>query len=243
MSAIKEYKKTAAYWNYPEVPYGPALRELIRSDDVVADIGCGVGVVSQFMAPLCKQVLAIDKNEAVLQSLAQDLKEKSIDNVNPVHAFWPDMPAHEWDVAVAIYHYHFAHTTLEVETLLRKTRRGGLIINRGLKEREGFHQKISEDLGLQERPDGCVDSCYVRGRLEQAGFQVTCDQIFHDFGQPVDSKEEAITFIRNQFRLDEKYNDKLDEIALKYVEIIDGQMVLPIKRFNCMLRFTSPAHR
>lgn len=240
MSYIEEYKKAAVYWNYPEVPYGQAMREMIRPDDVVADIGCGIGVVSQFMAPLCKQVLAIDKNEEALQSLREDLQEKSINNVKPIHACWPEVSAEDWDVAIAIYHYHFGYTSLEIETLLRKTRRCGLIISQGVKERESFHQKLGQELGLQDRHSGCVSSCYVRGRLEQAGFQVTCEEIFHDFGQPVDSKEEAVAFLRNQLRLDEAYEEKLNEIALDYVEHIDGQMVLPIKRFNCLLRFTVP---
>lgn len=240
MTFIREYKKATAYWNYPEVPYGPALRELIRPDDVVADIGCGIGVVSQFMAPLCKQVLAIDKNEKALQSLRKDLEAKSIRNVKAIHASWPDIETEDWDIAVVIYHYHFGYTGPEIDTLLRKTRRGGLIIHQGQREREGFHQKISRDLGLQDRYRGCVGSCYVRGRLEQAGFQVTCDEIAHDFGQPVDSKEEAIAFLRNQLRLEEVHEEKLNEIALDYVENIDGQMVFPIKRFNCLLRFTVP---
>ena len=240
MSSIEAYKKAAAYWNYPEVPYGQFLRELIRPDDVVADIGCGIGVVSQFMAPLCKKVLAIDKNDEVLQSLRRDLTEKSIGNVKPIHACWPDVPEEDWDIAISIYHYHFGYTGLEIETLLRKTRRGGLIINQGLKERESFHEKLSQELGLPERFSGCAGSCYVRGRLEQAGFHVTCEEIVHDFGQPVDSKEEAIAFLQNQMRLDERHNERLNEIALDYVENIAGQMVFPIKRFNCLLRFTVP---
>jgi len=240
MGHIEEYKKAAAFWNYPEVPYGQALREMIRPDDVVADIGCGIGVVSQFMAQLCKRVLAIDKNEEALQSLRKDLQEKSVDNVKPIHARWPDVMAEDWDVAVAIYHYHFGYTGLEIETLLRKTRRCGLIISQGVKERESFHQKLGQELGLQDRHSGCVSSCYVRGRLEQAGFHVTCEEIIHNFGQPVDSKIEAVAFLRNQLRLDESYEAKLKEIALDYVENIGGQMVLPIKRFNCLLRFIVP---
>ncbi len=243
MSYIEEYKKTTAYWNYPEVPYGQALREMIRPGDVVADIGCGIGVVSQFMAPLCKRVLAIDKNEQALQSLQKDLQEKSIHNVKPIHACWPEVPTEDWDVAIAIYHYHFGYTKPEIDALLRKTRRCGLIISQGVKEREGFHRKLSQELGLQDRHSGCVSSCYVRGRLEQAGFQVTCEEIVHDFGQPVDNKEEAIAFLRNQLQLDESYEEKLKKIAFDYVENINGQMVYPIKRFNCLLRFTVPGDR
>lgn len=240
MSYIEEYKKAAAYWNYPEVPYGQALRDMIRPDDVVADIGCGIGVVSQFMAPLCKLVLAIEKNERALETLRKDLQEKSITNVKPIHACWPDIETEDWDVAIAIYHYHFGFTSHEIDTLLRKTRRCGLMINQGPKERVSFHKGIMQHLNLKDRQSACVGSCYVRGRLEQAGFEVSCEQIEHDFGQPVDSLEESVAFLRNQLFLDETYEERLKEIAFDYVENVNGQMVLPIKRNNCMLRFFVP---
>ncbi len=97
-----------------------------------------------------------------------------------------------------------------------------------------------QHLNLKDRQSACVGSCYVRGRLEQAGFEVSCEQIEHDFGQPVDSLEESVAFLRNQLFLDETYEERLKEIAFDYVENVNGQMVLPIKRNNCMLRFFVP---
>jgi len=40
-----------------------------------------------------------------------------------------------------------------------------------------------------------------------------------------------------QLRLEEDQRQRLSEIVLNYVEYVDGQMVLPIKRYNCMLQF------
>lgn len=231
------YKKATSFWNYPEVPYGPALREMVRPTDVVADIGCGIGIVSRFLAGIGHRVIAIDQNEVPLEVLREDVKRLGLKNIEVVHAKWPEVQSDDWDVAVAFYHHRFGSTSLAIETLLRKTRRCGVIVNQGVRPREGFYEDLGREFGLTEQPGSCVESCYVRGRLEQAGFTVTCEEIFHDFGQPVDSKAEAVAYAMKQLRLEEKQRHRLDDIVLNFVEYVNGKMVLPIKRYNCMLRF------
>ena len=140
-------------------------------------------------------------------------------------------------MAVAFYQHRFGFTSLEIETLLRKTRRCGLVVHQGKHPREGFHEAFGREFGLTEQDESCVESCYVRGRLEQAGFTVTCNEIFHDFGQPVDSKAEAVAYVMKQLHLDEHHRQRLEEIVLNYVEYVNGQMILPIKRYNCILQF------
>jgi hypothetical protein len=112
-----------------------------------------------------------------------------------------------------------------------------MVVNQGVRPREGFYEDLGREFGLPGSSASCVGSCYVRGRLEQAGFTVTCDEIFHDFGQPVDSKAEAVAYVMKQLRLEEPHRKRLDEIVLKYVEYVNEQMVLPIKRYNCLLQF------
>jgi len=231
------YKKATSFWNYPEVPYGPALRAMVRPTDVVADIGCGIGIVSRHLAGISSRVMAIDKDENALKILREDLNRLDIKNIEVVHARWPEVHTDDWDVAIAFYHHQFAFTKPEIETLLRKTRRCGMVVNQGIRPREGFYEDLGREFGLMEQANSCVGSCYVRGRLEQAGFTVTCDEIFHDFGQPVDSKAEAVAYVMKQLRLEEHQRQRLDEIVLNYVEDVNGQMVLPIRRYNCMLQF------
>ena len=67
------YKKATSFWNYPEIPYGSALRRMILPTDVVADIGCGIGIVSRYLAPFCRKVIAIDQDETPLTVLREDL--------------------------------------------------------------------------------------------------------------------------------------------------------------------------
>lgn len=237
-TSAEYYKKATAFWNYPEMPYGPALREMIRPTDVVADIGCGIGIVSRYLAGICSKVIAIDKDETALKVLNEDLRQLGVENIEVVHARWPEIQTDYWDVAVAFYHHQFGFTGQEIETLLRKTHRCGMIINQGVRPREGFYEDLGREFCLTEQAHSCVGSCYVKGRLEQAGFMVSCDEIFHDFGQPVDSKAEAVAYAMKQLRLQEHQRQRLEEIVLNYVEYVDGQMVLPIKRYNCMLQFS-----
>ena len=238
LSSADYYKKATSFWNYPEVPYGPALKDMIRPTDVVADIGCGIGIVSRYLAGISSKVIAIDKDENTLKVLNQDLHQLDLGNIEVVHARWPDVRTDDWDVAVAFYHHQFGFTGLEIETLRRKTRRCGVIVNQGIRPREGFYEDLGREFGLTDQDNSCVGSCYVKGRLEQAGFRVTCEEIFHDFGQPVDSKAEAAAYAMKQLRLQADQRPRLEEIVLNYVEYVDGQMVLPIKRYNCMLQFS-----
>ena len=237
-SSAEFYKKATAFWNYPEVPYGPALRGMIRPTDVVADIGCGIGIVSRYLAGLCRRVIAIDRDETALDVLRAELSGEDCGNIEVVHACWPQVQTDDWDVAVAFYHHHFGYTGEEIETLLRKTRRGGIIVNPGIRQREGFCEDLGPEFGITNLQKSCAGGCYVRGRLEQAGFDVTCEEISHDFGQPVDSKEEAVEYAMRQLRLEEHQRPKLEERIMFHAEEVDGQLVLPIKRFNCLLRFT-----
>lgn len=237
LTSADYYKKATSFWNYPEVPYGSALHEMIRPTDVVADIGCGIGIVSRYLATISQRVIAVDKDENALKALKEDLHRLGLENIEVVHARWPSINTDDWDVAVAFYHHRFGFTSLEIETLLRKTRRCGLVVHQGKHPREGFHEAFGREFGLTEQDESCVESCYVRGRLEQAGFTVTCNEIFHDFGQPVDSKAEAVAYVMKQLHLDEHHRQRLEEIVLNYVEYVNGQMILPIKRYNCILQF------
>ena len=236
-TSAEYYKKATSFWNYPEVPYGPTLRGMIRPTDVVADIGCGIGIVSRYLAGISRRVIAIDKNENALKVLSEDLTHKGPDNIEVVHAHWPEIQTDDWDVAVAFYHNRFGTTSAEIETLLRMTRRSGIVVNQGIRPREGFYENLGREFGITEQTESCMGSCYVRGRLEQAGFRVTCTEIFHDFGQPVDTKAEAVAYVMKQLRLEEQQRLRLEDIILNNVEVVDGQMVLPIKRYNCMLQF------
>ena len=51
------------------------------SDSKVLDFGCGTGLLSERLAPLCKQVVAVDTSEKMLDVLRCKMKSPGIDNV------------------------------------------------------------------------------------------------------------------------------------------------------------------
>lgn len=237
-NAYSYYKRASDFYNYPEIPFGAFFRSIIRKEHVVADIGCGFGITSFYLAKMCKEVLAIDQDPYALSIVEKEIQSQSMDNVKPILGQWPNLDVDGWDIAVGIYHYHFAHTEDRIETLIEKTKVGGIISVQAPRERESFHKDLRRRLGLPaEEGLSCENGCYVRGRLEQRGLKVDCQMIHHDFGQPVDNMEEAITFLQNQMKLENIYDEAIRDCAKDYVVEENGSLLIPIRRFNCVLTF------
>lgn len=235
----QQYIKSTSFWNYPEIPFGPFLKKIIKPDDIVADIGCGFGVASVYLAQFCRKVYAIDQDSFALQKVEIAAREKGVNNIETICAVWPNFDLGQYDVIVALYHYHFAHQAEKIAKLKEMTGRAGIISCQGTRERESFHLDLKKRLGLPwtENDINCENGCYVKGRLEQAGFQVKCDTVPHDFGQPVDSIEEAALFMIDQLKLDQSYRSEVQRFAQNNLIKIRGQLVIPIKRFNCLLTY------
>ncbi len=235
-----EYEKATGYYNYPEVPFGDLLREMIRPTDVVADIGCGFGVVSLWLSRICRHVIAIDQDETAIRRLQERMQEEGIANITTHLAIWPDVDCDDWDVAVSMYHHRFAYTQEKIDTLAKKTRREGLVTAQGIRERVSFHEPMREILGLEQRDTSCENGCYVRGRLEQAGFTTDCKLMPHDFGQPVDSFEKGVDFMMRQLKLEDDRRKEVEALAPQWMEQVGDQQIVKILRENCVIRFQSP---
>lgn len=239
--AYKPYRNATDYLNYPEIPFGNKLRDVIRPTDRVADIGCGFGIVSRYLAHMADSVLAIDQDANAIAQLKEDAAQDGITNIDTLIGIWPNIETEPWDVAIAFYHHMFAETTEKVEQLVRLTKREGLVTAQGNQGRESFHEPLMEALGLaEERPNACANGCYVRGRLEQAGCECTCEQVEHDFGQPTESFEDAVTFMMNQLGLDPTWREKVEALAPDYVTQSKGQWYVPITRHICLIHFKVP---
>lgn len=57
------------------------VKPFVTQDSVVIDLGCGGGKYTQYLAPLCKQVIAIDISMQMLRRAAAYLDSQGISNV------------------------------------------------------------------------------------------------------------------------------------------------------------------
>ena len=229
------YLWASDFMNYPEIPFGSYLREILRKTDVVGDVGCGFGVPALFMASLCSQVIAIDQDPYALRVLDQEKEKRGITNVETRLGQWPDVELEPCDVVVSFYHNRFAETTENVQKILNIAKRGGIMTCQGPACMPTLGEKILPMLGLEAPRESCQNGCYAKSRLEAAGLKVECRQLIHDFSQPVRNQEEAAAYISSHLKLGEEHQEKLVRILPKILTCKGNQLLIPILRENCLL--------
>lgn len=229
------YLWAAEVMNYPELPFGTYLRKILRKTDVVADVGCGFGVPALFMASLCSQVIAIDQDPYALRILEQEKDKRRITNVETRLGQWPDVDLEPCDVVVSFYHNRFAETADNVQKILNIAKRAGIMTSQGPASLPTLAEKVLPMLGLEVPRESCQNGCYAKSLLEAAGLKVECQQIIHDFSQPVRSHEEAAAYISNHLRLEEEHQGELNRILPEILLQKGNQLLIPIIRENCLL--------
>lgn len=235
---IKLYWEAAELLRYPEVPLGELFQEVVRPDDTVLEIGCGPGVVSLYLAPLCKRLIAVDDCKEGCEYLRRTVKERGISNIDVKNVEWPDESLEPADVTVALYVYKLFRNMERVRELLRLTHRAGIIMIAQPGVKGGYPADLYKELGIDPDEQNCYhDGCRTAALLEAAGAKVRCERVRHDFGQPVDNLEEAAKFLQRQLKVSEELFPKLMEAAEELAEIRGGRLYVPLKRTNCLIVF------
>jgi SAM-dependent methyltransferase len=88
-----------------------ALRQLVRADDTVLDIGAGGGRVALPLASGVREVIAIDPSEGMLRIMREGIAEQGIANVRVVAGRWPLSEPLTGDVAL------ISHVGYDVEDI------------------------------------------------------------------------------------------------------------------------------
>lgn len=235
------YIRATKFQNYPEIPFGPFLKSIIRDTDVVVDMGCGFGIPAMFMAPLCKKVIAVDQDSYALEILEKEMVKKHIENIETRCEIWPDVEMEPCDVIVSIYHNQFAETDEKLKKLFQITRREGLITCQGPSLVPTLAEKVLPLLGQPFHHRSCENGCYVKGKLEGVGFKTSCHRASHDFSQPVRDETEAIEFLCSHLKLEAGWKEKISAL-LPEILIRKGEtLCIPILRENCIILFRKEA--
>ena len=147
--------------------FGPeAMLGLFDPNWVVADLGCGTGDVSQRLAPIVREVIAIDREPAMLEACRKRLGDH--EGIQFIEADLSDLPLEDGSLDAAVIMLVMHHIAEPQKVLLetsRVLRRGGraLIVDMVGHERDEYrHDMGHEHLGFDEPT--------VRGWAEPAGF-------------------------------------------------------------------------
>jgi ubiquinone/menaquinone biosynthesis C-methylase UbiE len=106
------------------------LGPLIRSTDIVLDLGCGIGRVARYVAPLCREIWAVDVSETMLGMARERLAE--VPNVRFVlgdGTSLADVPSESIDFAyslLTLQHVEREHAFMLMRELRRVLRARGI---------------------------------------------------------------------------------------------------------------------
>lgn len=146
------------------------LLSLLSSDWVVADIGCGTGNASEWLAPYVGRVIAIDQSEPMLEAAHKRLSD--VENVEFRTGQLEELPLEDASVDAAVcllvlHHMDEPEEALrEMRRVLRSDRAGGmaLVVDMVEHDREEYrHAMGHQHLGFSRER--------IESMLREAGFE------------------------------------------------------------------------
>lgn len=99
-------------------PFYLRLREQITPEQSLLDVGAGTGRFSLALAPLARQVTALEPNVSMLNYLRKEIAAAGVSNLNVLQSSWEDAPADlRADVVICS---HVLYPILEIVPFLKK---------------------------------------------------------------------------------------------------------------------------
>jgi ArsR family transcriptional regulator len=145
-----------------------ALLCLLERDVVVADLGCGTGNASELIAPLVQRVIAVDREQAMLDAAQRRLAGR--DNVEFRIGELTQLPLDDGEVDLVLVFlvlHHLDEPVTAVRQIARVLREGGraLVVDMVSHDRESFRFQMGHThLGFDEST--------VRGWADASGLEL-----------------------------------------------------------------------
>ena len=167
----------------------------LDSDMVVYDLGCGAGYLSMEIAGKVQQVIAVDISAEVISFLQEKLREEKIGNVAPIAADWHTWrPAQPADVVVLSY-CNGIRDRLSVLSAL--TSRCFISVLPYSRREDSFN--VQKLVSGEELVYGRETVSEATRFLQEKGIPFQFFDCSGEFGQPLDTREEARAFLKFYF--------------------------------------------
>lgn len=192
---IAWYLRAGAASEYPAKVLAHIMPRL-RPRHTVLDIGCGPGLYALAMAPAVREVLAVDRNAQVLDTLRVTAQTRGLDNIRCLKATWPKTAIKDEAHVIisALGSGEIMTNQASIAAMLEYEPEAVFLIAPGRyippfgTEREAntnSHPDAEDTLGI----------------LEQMEVAYSRTDILLDFGQPVEDMDEAVEFLADFLRI------------------------------------------
>lgn len=195
--SIKWWQRAKAYTNHYK-DMAQIILPYLEKDESVYDIGCGLGYIDLELAPHIGQVRCFDIDTKVLSELEKEAASQKVSNLSVTNENWLQFPDQSCDTVLAC---SFGALSEYLDDFLRLARKQVLVLKRN---RSKFAQKYYEGQPLHSAAGS-------EAYLKENRIPYEKISVFSDFGQPLESWEEAEKFVRFH-----RING--DEPAEKYLE-------------------------
>jgi len=189
-----------------------AMRSFIDPSWTVADMGCGLGFLSLELAGMATRVEAFDTDPLCLRELGRRIAERGIANVNPR---LEDALAcmERFDCAVLCFFGRPGHRAL---SFLERAGRVIAVVN----------ARNSRPLVPGRGRQGLESDAETSKLLNEAGIPYKRVSLDLEFGQPLDSREDALAFAAH-YGMDASPGEAGRWLDARLVRRSDGSYYLP----------------
>lgn len=159
------------------------LLEQIPQRGTLCDVGCGAGLIDLELAPYFDRITCVDISQAPLDSLASDVRERNIQNLDILCADGETLTG-QWDTVLALFH----GGPDACGKYFRLARHQLILVTHS-----SLHGSFGPEANQVRR---CFDVASTRQWLDQAGVRYHLTEGSLEYGQPFESREDAKAFLK-----------------------------------------------
>lgn len=144
----------------------------VPSDAVALDLGCGTGVSSMALAPLCQQVIGCDRTPENVEFLQRWVESEKLANVRALCIGDHKLPFRKETFDIVVINGNTFNCNSDVLKEVRRVLRSSGQLYIGIDNRVGYDQLLNRGSSLQENVmhrEGSITRRSLTKRLQQCG--------------------------------------------------------------------------